>query len=56
MSLLYAPGDAGVEDNMRFEFQGLRYGVFGPPRYNYRHGFTQEDFGYIEFTIAKGGR
>ena len=53
--LLYVPRGTEVTDNMRFSHQGVWYGVRGPARFDFNHVLTQEDFGYIELTIVKGG-
>lgn len=53
--LLYVPRGTAVVDNMRFFHKGVWYGVRGPARYDYDHVLTRENFGYVEFTIVKGG-
>lgn len=53
--LLYVPRGTRLLDNRRFFYQGVWYGVRGAPRYNFNHVLTGEDFGYVEYTIVKGG-
>lgn len=53
--LLYVPRGTAVVDFMRFLHNGVWWGVRGPARYNYDHVLTQENFGYVELTIVKGG-
>lgn len=53
--LLYVPRGVAVVDNMRFFHNGVWYGVRGPARYAFDHALTRENFGYVEFTIVKGG-
>jgi hypothetical protein len=52
---VFVPKDSGVEDNMRFFYGGTWYGIIGDPRWNYLHALTGEDYGYVEFTVRKGG-
>ena len=52
---LYVPRGVGVVDNMRFFHNGVWWGVRGAARYDFDHGLTQENYGYVEFTIVKGG-
>ena len=33
----------------------MRFGVIGDARWDYNHVLTGEDYGYVEFTIRKGG-
>jgi hypothetical protein len=52
---LYVPRGSAVTDDMRFFYQGVWWGVRGPARFDFDHVLTGEDFGYVEFTIVKGG-
>jgi len=52
---IFVPRGCGVTDNMRFFYQGTWFGIVGDARWNYNHPLTQEDYGYIEFTVRKGG-
>lgn len=52
---VFVPRDSGVRDNMRFFYQGTWFGIVGDQRWDYPHALTGEDYGYIEFTIRKGG-
>lgn len=52
---VFVPADSGVADNMRFFYNGTWYGVIGDARWDYNHALTGEDYGYVEFTIRKGG-
>ena len=52
---VFVPRDSGVADNMRFLYQGTWFGIVGDERWNYNHALTGEDFGYVEFTVRKGG-
>lgn len=49
-----AAADA-IEVDMRFAYQGTNYHIIGKPSWNYAMPLTGEDFGYVEFTIRKGG-
>ena len=51
---VFVPRDSGVADNMRFFTRDL-VGIVGDERWNYIHALTGEDFGYVEFTVRKGG-
>lgn len=53
--LLYAPRGTAITDNMRFWYHGIWFGITTPPRFDFDHVLTGEDFGYAEYTIIKGG-
>lgn len=44
-----------IEPDWRFEYQGVKYHIIGKPSWDYLHPLTGEDFGYVEFTVRKGG-
>lgn len=52
---IFVPRDSGVRDNLRFFYGGTWYGIIGDARWNYEHALTGENFGYVEFTVRKGG-
>lgn len=52
---VFVPRNSGVKDDMRFFYGGTWYGVVGDERWNYDHALTGEDYGYVEFTVRKGG-
>lgn len=52
---VFVPRGSGVADNMRFFYGGTWYGIVGDARWNYDHALTQENYGYVEFTVRKGG-
>lgn len=52
---VFVPKGSGVADNMRFFYEGTWYGIIGDPRWNYLHVLTGEEYGYVEFTVRKGG-
>lgn len=54
-AVLMVPRDAGVTADMRFWFQGQWWGTRGDARYDIDHVLTGENFGYVEWTIVKGG-
>lgn len=52
---LYVPRGTAVVDDMRFFDKGVWWGVRGPARFDFDHVLTGENYGYVEFTIVKGG-
>jgi hypothetical protein len=42
-------------DNMRFWYLRMWYGLISPPRLDFNHVLTGENWGYVEYTIVKGG-
>lgn len=52
---VFVPRDSGVKDDMRFYYNGTWYGIVGDERWNYDHALTGENYGYVEFTVRKGG-
>jgi len=52
---VFVPRESGVKDNMRFFYNGTWYGIVADARWDYDHALTGEDYGYVEFTVRKGG-
>lgn len=52
---IFVPRGSGVTDNMRFFYHGTWYGIVGDERWDYEHALTGEDYGYVEFSVRKGG-
>lgn len=52
---VFVPRNSGVHDNMRFFYHGTWYGVVGDERWDYDHPLTRENYGYVEFSLRKGG-
>lgn len=52
---IFVPRGSGVTDSMRFFYHGTWYGIVGDERWDYEHALTGEDYGYVEFTVRKGG-
>ena len=52
---IFVPRGSGVKDNMRFFYQGTWFGIVGDERWNYDQVLNREDYGYVEFSVRKGG-
>jgi hypothetical protein len=53
--LLYAPRGSAIANNMRFWYRGMWFGIIAPPRFDFDHVLTGENFGYAEYVIIEGG-
>lgn len=54
---LYGPRDYAiiVEPDWRFKHGNVYYRVIGDPNFNIIHPLTRQDYGYVQWTIRKGG-
>lgn len=54
---LYGPREyvGIVKPDWRFRHGGVFYRVVGDPNFDIDHPLTGEDFGYVQWTIRKGG-
>lgn len=54
---LYAPRDyvGVVQDDWRFQWNGVYYHIDGAASHNLDHPLTGENFGYVMFMARKGG-
>lgn len=53
--VLYCLRTDDVQDKDVFNFQGYRWGVVGPARWDIHHVLTGLNFGVKQFRIRKGG-
>lgn len=54
---LYGPREYAsiIKNDWRFLFGSVYYHVVGDANFDFDHPLTGEDFGYVEWTVRKGG-
>jgi len=52
---LFVPRGSDLQDGDRVDFQGKSYAIVGDALWDMDHPFTDDDLGYVEFVIRKGG-